>query len=57
MKCISIKNILIVTVWGVGIILPWVHPELVVKPPAPISGDPVKVEEEAYLAHFSKESK
>ena len=37
--------------------LPWAEPELVVKPPAPISGDPVKVEDEAYLAHFLKESK
>ena len=55
MKFFKINTVL--TLWVMSLLSPWVEPELVVKPPAPISGDPVKVEEEAYLAHFSKESK
>ena len=51
----SIQHIL--TLWVMSLLFPWAVPELNVKPPAPISGDPVKVEDEAYLAHFSKESK
>ena len=50
-----IKNI---SLLGLVVILaPSVYPELKVKPPAPITGDPIEVEDEAYLAHFSKESK
>ena len=41
----------------VAIITPSVYPELKVKPIAPIKGDPIEIEDEAYLAHFSKESK
>ena len=55
MKCFNIYNIL--TLWVLSLLFPWAEPELVVKPPAPISGDPVMVEEEANLAQFSKESK
>ena len=40
----------------VSLLIPSVLPELKVKPPAPIKGDPIEVEDKAYLAHFSKES-
>ena len=51
----STQNVL--TLLLVSLLVPIVFPELKVKPPAPTTGDPVKVEEEAYLAHFSEESK
>ena len=41
----------------VVILAPLVYPELKVKPLAPITGNPIGIEDEAYLAHFSKESK
>ena len=50
----SIQNILSILL--LSLLTPAVFPELKVKPPAPITGDPVVVEDEAYLAHFSKKS-
>ena len=41
----------------VAILTPPVYPELKVKPPAPIKDDPIEIEDEAYLAHFSNQSK
>ena len=51
----SIKNV--ITLFLIAILAPSVFPELKVKTHAPISGDPIAMEDEAYLAHFSKEIK
>lgn len=49
----SIRNALTLVI--IAILGPSVLPELKVKPPSPISGEPITAENEAYLAHFTKD--